>query len=335
MKNLLYIIIGLTVLAGCDDGVDKTKPHKPQVYPRYTNDFRAAEIEGRNKYWGEFKLLFEYTTADQLANVWRVDAERDTVGRISVMRGTDQMVDRFNVQDWIPNISPDSIDRMDKVYLEKYGAGNYSLKDSIPLVARNVIECTNYFYTDSRIYQQEFMYYRPRENVGVTGVNFNNEYLQTRKVRYMYEYNDQGRVAIVRWGEYTYPDPAVPSEFDTRQGKCEVGYHDASVSWVDAYEQIGGGSYGPATEYRMSYDGARLRQVAAEGYEKTFSYSGSECTVTEEGKIWKYTLDTNGYPVRQENPAGEYMTVKYEEGNGDFEILTPFLERLMGNPYIK
>lgn len=334
MKKLLYIITGLLLLAGCKDKVDKSKPAGPQKYPIFRNDFRAAEVRGHNQHWGDFRLLFKYS-GDQLETVWRVDAQADTVGTIRISRSDEWSLNVYYVDDWIPAISQDSIERMDAAYKEKYGAGNYSLKDSIPRNTRTILQCRDTYYSDTRVYQQEFMYYRPREDVGITGVNFDNSYIQTRKLKYMYEYSDDGRIAIARWGEYTYTDEKNLNVFDTRQGKYEVTYNNGAVAAVDSYLLPEGSNYVEEYRYQMSYDHSRLSGVTADGYNKGFAYSGDELTVTDNGKVWKYRFDENGNPIRIDNPNGSYMEIRYERGHGDFQMLTPFFDRIMGSPYIK
>lgn len=334
MKKLLYLIISLVVFSACGDKIDKSKPAGPQEYPIHKNKFRATRVEGRNEAWGDFRLLFEYS-GDQIETVWRTNIPGDTVGRIRVSRNDESRIDNYYVDDWIPAISQDSIDRMDQYYKDQVGEGNYSLKDSIPLSGRTRMQCRHMYYTDTRVYQQEFTYFEPREDVGITGVNFDNSYIQKCKYKYLYEYNDEGRIIVSRWGEYTYTDPKDTKVFDTRQGKEEIVYDGSSPVSIMSFSLPEGSNFVPETEYVMSYSGSRLAKITAEGYEKSFAWGTDELTVTENGRVWKYRLDNNGYPTRIEDPDGQYMEIEYEKGHGDFEVLTPLFDRLMGSPFIK
>jgi YD repeat-containing protein len=332
------MIAALLLLAGCGDGEDKSKPAPAPSYPIHKNAFRATQIDGHNDQWGDYTLLPEYN-GEQLETVWRRDAAGDTVGVIRITRSDEWRIDDYFVDDYIPAISEDSIWRMDRDYTEMYGAGNYSLKDSIPMNSRTRVSCRTWYYTDSRIYQQEFMYYRPREDVGISGYNFDNSYIPTHKVRYLYEYGSDGRITVARWGEYTYPDPNPdPSRltvFDTRQGKYEVSYANGRAASVGEYHQQGGGDFQLSASYTLSYSGERPASVTADGYTKSFAWSGNACTVTENGRTWKYTFDADLNPTRIEAPDGNVTTVVYERGSGDFEVLTHFFDRVMGSPYIK
>ncbi len=338
MRNHIIYLTALLLLAGCSDPVDKSKPVPAQVYPIFSNSFRATQIDGRNDHWGEYTLLPEYV-GEQLDLVWRRDAAGDTVGMVRISRSDEWRIDDYYVDDFVPAISEDSIRRMDDYYRELYGEGRYSLKDSIPTDNRTLLSCRNWYYTDSRVYQQEFNYYRPREDVGVTGADFDNSYIPVRKVRYLYEYGDDGRVAVARWGEYTYPDPnpdpARLSIFSTRQGKYEIAYVGGRIASVDEYAQADGGGYTLLASYTFTYSGGRPDKVTAEGYTKSFAWSGDACTVTADGKAWKYTFDGDLNPTVIESPDGSRTTVAYERGSGDLEMLIPFADRITGSPYIK
>ena len=151
------------------------------------NLFRVTRIEGHNDHWGDYIWIINYNK-EQIESAFHIDTEGDTIGNFGISNNSDINYE-IEVNDWIPKIDSDSISRLDQFLKNKYGAGNYSLKDSIPLVGRVLYSQKVDLYEDGRIKRQSVVHYTPREDVG-TGEDFDNSYLKTYRTINTYEYNE-------------------------------------------------------------------------------------------------------------------------------------------------
>lgn len=133
---------------------------------------------------------------EQIESAFHIDTEGDTIGNFGISNNSDINYE-IEVNDWIPKIDSDSISRLDQFLKNKYGAGNYSLKDSIPLVGRVLYSQKVDLYEDGRIKRQSVVHYTPREDVG-TGEDFDNSYLKTYRTINTYEYNENSNICINR-----------------------------------------------------------------------------------------------------------------------------------------
>ena len=103
-------------------------------------------------------------------------------------------------------IDADAIADLDQELTLKYGAGNYSLEDSIPLVAKTIYEVALTLDEESMVTRQKISYFTPKKDFGV-GEDFNNDFPLERVETYIYEYDEKGNVLNVRLMEdrnYTY-----------------------------------------------------------------------------------------------------------------------------------
>lgn len=336
MKKIILIVTAFLFVFGSCTKDDDKKSVQTHVYPKYVNSHRATKIKGKNDVWGEFELLLRYSN-HLFSGAVRRNNEGDTVGSIMVSRDRITNIDEFVVNEKVYAISPDSIHRMD-IELEKiYGKGNYSLEDSIPKSAQPIYISRASKYEDGRIYKQVYEYYEPRQDVGVTGVDFNNSFILTKRATSLYEYNLHGRIVKNRIYEDTFYDRKEPLLFTRVIYKYETTYESNKIVGLSHYVAYAGENYSEMESYRYNYQDNRLVSVVGnKSFYKEIRYSGKNIAEVIEGeKHLKYLFTQPDYPSRIEDSAGNFMEVEYEVGDGDFSNLIPLSERQSGNPYIK
>ena len=176
MRHTLYLsILVLSLVTACTKEADMNIA-KESEHTVKKNLFRVTRIEGHNDHWGDYIWIINYNK-EQIESAFHIDTEGDTIGNFGISNNSDINYE-IEVNDWIPKIDSDSISRLDQFLKNKYGAGNYSLKDSIPLVGRVLYSQKVDLYEDGRIKRQSVVHYTPREDVG-TGEDFDNSYLKT------------------------------------------------------------------------------------------------------------------------------------------------------------
>ena len=195
MRHTLYLsILVLSLVTACTKEADMNIA-KESEHTVKKNLFRVTRIEGHNDHWGDYIWIINYNK-EQIESAFHIDTEGDTIGNFGISNNSDINYE-IEVNDWIPKIDSDSISRLDQFLKNKYGAGNYSLKDSIPLVGRVLYSQKVDLYEDGRIKRQSVVHYTPREDVG-TGEDFDNSYLKTYRTINTYEYNENSNICINR-----------------------------------------------------------------------------------------------------------------------------------------
>ncbi|MEG0795287.1 MAG: hypothetical protein RR397_02080 [Odoribacter sp.] len=332
MKYIIIAFFGcFLTLMGCT----KEAEYNPAQENKYTpkkNTHRAVKISGTSSYWGEFNLLINYS-GDELDAAFHTNSVGDTVGRISVTRSGSEYL-KYAINDYIPNVDQDSINRLDAQLLAKHGAGNYHLWDSIPKVARAIQEIVLYPYADGRIKRQVTYTYKPQKSVGTTGVDFNNDYILVSRVAQTYEYDLKSNIIINRIMS-DQMDPKDKDIYERSLYKDETQYKDDQIVGLVSYVAKGGESFTELGRYAFSYNGNQLATIEGNGLNRKFTYNGSNLTINTNGQDVKYEFDGNGNVVKSDDGRGNVLQITYEAGNGNLSLFTPFSDIQKGIPYIK
>lgn len=167
LRNMICLLLLTMGWVACNDDDDNI-----EVGVRPINPVRVSEITGHNDHWGDYTLKIQYVN-DKLENMSRYDKNGRRKGGLSVTK--EQGVITYAVNDYVYNVDADSIARLDLWLKEKYGTGNYSLEDSIPVIARTLYKVDVTLDEESMVTQQVFSYYIPKTDFGL-GDDFDNTY---------------------------------------------------------------------------------------------------------------------------------------------------------------
>lgn len=324
MRKLLILILLGFIAAACnndDDDVFAGSAGK--------NEFRVKSIKGSNAHWGDYTLAVTYR-AEEVDSMWVYNAN-DTLARLSkeeraAGNGNDYASTFYHIYDYVPNISEDSIRKLQ----EKYGVE--MAKDSIPIVNRELFT-TQLVYEDERLWQQTFTCYvrYPDMSDGV-------QYLKKERCKYIYEYNANGLLSICRMfiDSYDTSDPDLNQDFQKRDiRKLIFAYDQGKVTNMEEYrneDKYGSeASYVKANDWNFTYSANNLISVNDIAYQ----YSGNTLSVTRDNEITRYSYNSNGYLSRIDYANGEYVEIAYESGHGNFAIFSPLLEQTFGIPVVR
>lgn len=336
MNPMKYII--LSFLFGCFIFCACTKEAKydPAEEFQYTvkkNAYRVTKISGTSTYWGDFTLSLNYS-GDELDKAYRTNAENDTIGQINVNRNSSTYL-KYSIMDLIPNIDQDSIARTDAILRAKYGAGNYSLWDSIPKIYRTIQETISYLYTDGRIKKVVSNLYKPREDVGITGVNFDNSYIRVSKTASTYEYDLNSNIAINRIILDVYNEED-QDKYERTLLKYETNYDREQIGLLICSIANGGESFIETNRYNYTYNGNQLISVDGVDFTRKFTYTGKQVTMTtNDSETIIYELDEHGNVIQMDDGKGNVFHIEYEQGNGNFSIFTLMNEQMINPFFIK
>lgn len=334
MKQTLYLLISTLFLAvACTKEADMNMATEPE-YTVQKNLCRVTKIEGHNEHWGDYTWLISYDK-EKIEAAFRVDTEGDTIGNIQ-MYYYSAISHRTQINDFIPKIDADSIQRLDQFLENKYGAGNYSLKDSIPLEGMTLYDQSIDLYEDGRIKRQKVTHYSPRENVGV-GDDFDNSYLLVDRTTNTYEYDENGRIIINResYDVFDQEDPK-GEKFDRTLHKYETMYDGSKITAIIHMTALAGENWTEQDRYTYNYSGNLLQAVNNEKRVLKFTYSGNTLmSVADGGTQYTYKFDGNGNVTEINDGQGNFMKMTYESGHGNFSVFTPILEQMLGKPFVK
>ena len=206
LRNIGCLLLLTMGWVACNDDDDNI-----EVGVRPINPVRVSEITGYNDHWGDYTLKIQYVN-DKLENMSRYDKNGHRKGGLSVTK--EQGVTTYAVNDYVYNVDADSIARLDLSLKGKYGVGNYSLEDSIPVIARTLYKVDVTLDEESMVTQQVFSYYIPKTDFGL-GDDFDNTYTLDYKETFIYEYGEGTSIVNVRSFYDTFaPDDA--KNYETR-----------------------------------------------------------------------------------------------------------------------
>lgn len=319
------------MLAACTKEAEYN-PAQDIVYSPKKNAYHATKITGTSTYWGDFNLSLVYSR-EELDAAYRTNTAGDTVGKISVTRSGSTYL-KYAIYDYIPNIDQDSINRMDAELLAKYGAGNYHLWDSLPKAAMAIKEVVAYLYTDGRLQKLVDYTYRPRENTGTTGVDFNNNYILVTRTSSTYEYNLNSDVCIIRMISDLH-DPKDKELYERSLYKNEVLFDGEQIVGMVSYTAKGGDNFKETNRYNFLYNDNLPASINGTDFTRQFAYNGSKLTLTTNGMVSEYEFDENGNVTRIDDGKGNVFNITYEAGNGNFSLFTPMHEQILNTPFIR
>lgn len=329
MNRKLFLMILITLsLFSCKKEEDETTNGN-----KWLNEYRVVKITGKNAQWGDFVLQFHYNTKNKLDSAFRYDLEGRRRGYIS--SGLESGIVSYNIYDFVNAIDADSVKRLDTRLREKYGE-NYSLIDSIPLVARRLLN-VKVVFNRGLLESQEIAYYKPLANVGV-GKTFDNNYYLTKKERMIYEYNEDEDIVNVRSFEDVYPVYKLPTYYIRETHKSEYLFDGRVVVGKNEYllDADSESSWSLITAKKYEYTGTNIAKISGENYEMQLSYSGNSLSSVDlNGKITTYSINDKNLVTKIDHSVDDFMTIEYEHGHGDVMFLTKLDVEQEGFPKIK
>lgn len=331
MKYYLSVITCFLVLISCTKESEYQAP-KDNIYTPHKNDYRATKISGTSTHWGEFTLTLSYDK-EELNEGIRINAQGDTVGNISVTRGSGYL--KYYIRDYIPSIDNDSIDRLEQKLIDKHGAGNFKLWDSIPKVAKSIQEATIYLYTDGRIKKTTTLTYKPGENHNAVGKDFDNNYILVSTISSTYEYNSNSNICVNRIMSDLH-NPTDKDLYERSLFKNEILYDRDKITSLLLFAAESGGNFIETNHYNFSYNGNQLTAIKGSDFTRTFSYNGMQVTMTTNDSVTSsYELDNNGNMIKMDDGKGNVFQIEYEQGNGNLNLFTPMTDQMLNPFFIK
>lgn len=333
IKHLYIALFALMAMASCTKEADMNMAEEKNLAPA-KNAYRAILIEGHNDIWGDYIFRINYEN-DRLKNAVRVTLEGDTVGSIVSSRASDIKY-TYEVRDIVPIVDEDSIARLDQQLKDKYGEGNYSLKDSIPRGTQIRYNIVVELYKDGRVSRQTVTYSIPPIEKYING-KFNYKYLMKERENLLYEYDNNGRVVACRVFKDVYD--LKDQEKSTRTIYKETyAYNGDKVSTIIQYGAEAGESFNEKNRFDATYSGNNLTALkGTTGGDYLFGWSGSSLnsiTLPDNTKR-TYTWNANGFVETISDDGVGTMKITYEEGNGNLSWLSIMKEGLYGLPIIK
>ena len=312
LRNMICLLLLVMGWVACNDDDDNI-----EVGVRPINPVRVSEIAGHNDHWGDYTLKIQYVN-DKLENMSRYDKNGRRKGGLSVTK--EQGVITYAVNDYVNNVDADSIARLDLWLKGKYGVGNYSLEDSIPVIARTLYKVDVTLDEDSMVTQQVFSYYIPKTDFGV-GDDFDNNYTLDYKETFIYEYGEGASIVNVRSFYDTFAQDYAQN-YETRTlYKYEYVYDGKRIMKNRIYQvnNHSESSWDLINDRMYTYSGNNLVSVKGDAYLLDRNYSDARTlSLNLNGEIMSYVLNEYNFLIKSYNGKGEVMNVTYEPGNGNF-----------------
>lgn len=324
MKYLIYTLVMLAGLWACSDDDNNSVPGQRQPHT-----MRVKKITGYNEHWKEFALEISYVN-NKVVAIDRYSKTGRQMGNLEIRRAPGKVT--YTLRDYVPSIDADSIARLDQALTELYGAGHYTLEDSIPLTSTRILLLT-LETTEGLVMSQQFTYFQPTTDFG-TGSAFRPIYATKNREAFVYEYGDKSNIRTCRILEDVM-DPENAQSYTRTGYKAEYDFVGDAVkgcviSQAGQYEN----NWNLLRNLTYNYAGNELVSITGDGYSLQRSNAGGKLTIVENGVSASYTLNEQGLPVKIEEANGRVMNIEYEAGDGDFEIFTRMDRRQMGFPVI-
>ncbi|WP_455508991.1 hypothetical protein [Butyricimonas paravirosa] len=332
MKHIIYLLVCIMVTVSCTEESKYKTPNEFQ-YLQKKNAFRVIKISGTNNHWGEFTLTMEYDK-EELSNITRTNVTNDTVGGIGMIRSTSSIT--YELQDWVPSIDKDSIQRLETILNEKHGAGNYRLWDSLPKSVQAIERVTVYTNTNGSIKKLSVQSFRPNEKSEAVGEDFAYSYVLSTTISSIYEYDVNSNIYINRI-VYDVHDPVDKEVYERSLYKTETEYDGGKIKALAWFTAPGGAGFSEFDRYSYTYNGNQLTEIHGTNFTRTFTYSGNQVTVeTNHSTMATYELDDNGNVVKMNDGEGNVYTIEYEPGHGNFShVFVPVSEQITNQFFIK
>lgn len=327
MKYLIAVLIMLAGLCACHDDDDT------QVIPgqRPAHAMRVKKISGYNEYWKEYTLEVTYAN-NKVVDIQRFSKTGRQMGGLGIQRSQGKVT--YRLKDYVPAVDADSVARLDARLKGLYGAGNYTLEDSIPLTSTDLMILT-VGTEEGVVISQQFTYYQPKSDFG-TGGNFSPRYSIRNRESYVFEYGEGASIVTCRSLVDIY-DPE-DSQSYTRSGyKSEYGFSGQQLKECAVYEAGDQyeGNWKRLRNLIYTYSGQDLVSISGDGYSLQRNYTGGKLvSVVENGVTTSYTMNEQNFCTQVEDANGRVMHIEYEAGDGDFEIFNRLDMRQRGMPVI-
>ena len=328
LRNIGCLLLLVVAWVSCNDD-DDVKMGKQIVNP-----VRVKEIVGHNEHWGDYTLKLAYEN-NKISTVERFDKNGRQKGELVITK--EQGVMTYSLDDYVYKSDADAIADLDQELTLKYGAGNYSLEDSIPLVAKTIYEVALTLDEESMVTRQKISYFTPKKDFGV-GEDFNNDFPLERVETYIYEYDEKGNVLNVRLFVDKY-DPENARDYVSRElYKYEYEYHGGKIvaNRIYTVDNRSEESWVLMEDRNYTYSGNNLVSVEGDGYLLERNYSDARTlSLNLNGENTSYVLNEYNFLIKSDNGKGEVMNVTYEPGNGNFYHMYRLDREQEGFPVIK
>ena len=313
MKTYIGIvsILVLAFIWACGDKDDH------DIVKNGENTMRVKKVSGHNETYGDFQFECAYSKDSRLDSAGIYNPAREKIGDIQTLYSGNTIT--FYVSKRVQGVDDETAAEMNP--------------DSIPVISvylYNAFSKQESEQSETRVYS----YYGPEEHA--PGTRYKVKYEVKNKVNCLLEYNKQGRVVIWRSpGNFDFDDD--------RMFKGEMSYEGERLTGITNYlhgnegwQKIEPNIYHWQGDLLIKISG----DVRGDNFETEFTYAGrypEKITFRQNGgkRTVACQFNSEGYVTRIDEGNGNYMNIEYEAGNGNFSLLTPFLQQLTGMPFIQ
>lgn len=309
MKRRIMIITRLVIfvclLGACDKGNDDSRAGMV--------NYRVKTVSGYNGLWGDFRMVYGYTGSRLDSIVWR-NARGEKTRMLEVRYNVNKII--AELDDIVCKVSADSAAKLDP--------------DSIPYTWQTALKIEHTTDRQGNLLDEHIVYKAPVEQDADDEYSY--VYEQTGEVKFLYEYDEEGK--LLAWRSPFYGDNRymVKEEYVYNGQRVDEG--ELRVYELSEWKQVGSeiftynGDLLMGWQVSQTFPGENLQETKAE-----YTYAGSQLqkityAVSENG-AWKtareivYTFDTSGRVTKIDYGNGEWEEIEYEDlpGNSDYFLL--------------
>lgn len=317
MKKIMYLILASCFLfCACSDDDNGGVKGK--------NAMRIKRVVGENAIWGKYEISFYYRADGKFTHAYCLNKGEnilDTLASFSVEYDLDYF--EFKINDYVVNIDADSVYKLQQLYPDSY-------RDTLQLRTTKRVRYSS-LWEDERL---KIQHNRPRKDVG-GGNSFNTNYVNVSSQTQIPEYNKYGLLVVRCYNDVFY-NGAGNAEYDRTVSKYEFVYEGADVVACGLYkpDSYNDASWSKLEDIALGYYDGVLTSVDSEDYK--MRRSSNQVVVAEPGKNTTYVLNEYGLAVKMESTDGDYATIEYESGSGNFaELYATPLDRFIGKVWIQ
>lgn len=309
MKRRIMIITRLVIFAcllgACDKGNNDGRSG--------IVNYRVKTVSGHNQLWGDFRMVYGYTGSRLDSIVWR-NHRGEKTRMLEVSYNVNKII--AELDDIVCKVSADSAAKLDP--------------DSIPYTWQTALRIEHTTDRRGNLLDEYIVYRAPVEQTA--GEEYSYIYEQTGEVKFLYEYDEEGK--LLAWRSPFYGD----NRYMVKESYVYNGQRtDEGILWVyelPEWKQVGrevfsyNGDLLAGWQASLTLPGESLQETKA-GY----TYAGNQLqkityTVRENGG-WKtarevtYTFDNSGRVTKIDYGNGEWEEIEYEDlpGNSDYFLL--------------
>lgn len=306
MKRIFMIMIQLAVfscLLGACDKDDDNKPEKGAL------NYRVKTVSGHNELWGDYRMVYGYSGSRLDSIVWR-NAQGVKTRMLEIRYNVNKMV--AELDDIVCRVSADSAAKLDP--------------DSVPYTWQTALRIEHTTDRQGNLLDEHIVYRSPVEQV--EGEEYSYIYEQTGEVKYLYEYDEEGRLIAWRSPFYGEDRYMVKDEYVFNGKRIDEGRF--TVYELPEWKSIGNESFTYQGDLLMGWQASlTFPGKSAQENKAEYSYSGRQVqkiiySVKESG-AWKafrevsYTYNSSGRVSKIEYSNGEWEEIEYEDLPGNFD----------------